>query len=127
MTQTKQPEVILQVNLLKEMIDGVAVYYYDEPIIVEAVRQVTIKDTVYDKYTAGDEPEEKALLIGLPLASKTDKWVDKQTKQQKEFTYWAKIGNFGKGIPIAEDMNLLVRANPPQSSYKATANSNFAL
>ena len=94
----------------------------NKPTNFDEIEQVIVNGKVYDRYVAGEEPEGKVLLLALPLSSKTDKNKDGTT-----FTYWAKIGNFNKGVPIANDFNLLVRANPPANTYKANTNSEFAI
>lgn len=88
----------------------------------DEIEQVNVNGKVYDRYVAGEDPEGKVLLLALPLTLKTD-----INKDKSEFKYWAKIGNFNKGVPIANDFNLLVRANPPANTYKASSNSEFAI
>ena len=89
---------------------------------LEQIKQIKFKDgKVYERYEAGSDPEGKVLLIAIPLSLQTEKYKD------KTFSFWAKIGNFNKGVKVAEDFNLLVRANPPQVAYTDFASSNFSL
>lgn len=89
---------------------------------LEQITSIRFKDgNVYERYVAGESPEGKVLLIAIPLKAQTE------TYKGKSFNFWAKIGNFNKGIKIAEDMNLLVRANPPQVAYNSIENSDFSL
>lgn len=97
----------------------------------QSTDNVILNGTEYARYIPGENPDGKVMLLAIVLTSQQESWTDKKTGELKTFDFYAKLGNFNKGIPVVEGgeypLNLLVRANPPKSERLITANANFGL